>query len=100
MISAELEAQVLRMYHAEKWRVHTIARQLHLHHTTVRRVLVHAGIAAASQRRWPSKIEPYVAFIQTTLAAYPSLTAARLYEMVRQRGYVGGQDHWPCPRIR
>lgn len=94
MISAELEAQVVRLYHAERWRVHTIARQLGLHHTTVRRVLVHAGLAAASERRWPSKIEPYVAFLQTTLAAYPSLTAARLHEMVRQRGYVGSQSHF------
>ncbi|HXQ00061.1 MAG TPA: IS21 family transposase [Solirubrobacteraceae bacterium] len=94
MISPELEARVLRLYHAEKWRVHTIARQVGIHHSTVRRVLVHAGVAAAAERRWPSKIEPYVGFIQATLASYPSLTAARLYEMVRQRGYVGSQDHF------
>jgi transposase len=94
MIAADQEARVLRLYHAEKWRVHTIARQLGLHHATVRRVLARAGVAMASQRRWPSKIDPYVTFIQATLVEYPSLTAARLYEMVRQRGYAGGPDHF------
>lgn len=39
MISKETEAEVLRLYHAEKWRIGTIASQLGLHHTTVQRVL-------------------------------------------------------------
>ena len=30
-IGAELEAQILRYYHVEKWRCGTIARQLHVH---------------------------------------------------------------------
>ena len=94
MISADQEARVLRLYHVEKWCVHTIARQLGIHHTTVQRVLARAGVAVTSPRRWPSKIDPYVTFLQTTLAEYPSLTAARLYEMVRQRGYPGGPDHF------
>ena len=33
-IAQDLEAQILRYYHAEKWRVGTIARQLGLHHGT------------------------------------------------------------------
>jgi transposase len=94
MIAADQEARVLRLYHAEKWRVHTIARQLGLHHATVRRVLARAGIAVTHQRRWPSKLDPFVPFLQATLAEYPLLTAARLYEMVRQRGYTGGADHF------
>ncbi|HXM69974.1 MAG TPA: IS21 family transposase [Thermoanaerobaculia bacterium] len=94
MITAEQEASILRLYHAEKWRVHTIARQLGVHHTTVRRVLVQAGVAEARERRWSSQIEPYVALIQETLEQYPSLRASRLYEMVKQRGYPGGPDHF------
>jgi hypothetical protein len=31
-IPPDLEAQILRYYHVEKWRVGTIARQLHVHH--------------------------------------------------------------------
>ena len=29
----DIEAQILRSYHAEKWRVGTIAGQLHVHHS-------------------------------------------------------------------
>jgi hypothetical protein len=43
-IPPDLEAQILRYYHVEKWRVGTIARQLHVHHGTVARVLAQAGL--------------------------------------------------------
>jgi hypothetical protein len=39
----DIEAQILRFYHAEKWTMGTIARQLHIHHSVVRRVLAQAG---------------------------------------------------------
>jgi IS30 family transposase len=32
-----MEAEVLRLHHAEKWPIGTIARQLRLHHSTVSR---------------------------------------------------------------
>ncbi|CAB3774697.1 hypothetical protein [Paraburkholderia humisilvae] len=41
-LSSELEAQILRFYHVEKWRAGTIARQLHIHRGTVQRVLSQA----------------------------------------------------------
>ena len=44
MISREREAQILRYYHVEKWRLNTIAVQLGVHHTTVQRVLAQAGL--------------------------------------------------------
>ena len=34
-ISKELEASILRYHHVEKWRVGTIANQLHVHHSVV-----------------------------------------------------------------
>ena len=40
----DIAAQILRYYHAEKWTVGTIARQLHVHHSVVRRVLAQAGL--------------------------------------------------------
>ena len=39
MISRAVEAEVLRLHHAERRPIGTIARQLLLHHSTVRRVL-------------------------------------------------------------
>jgi len=94
VIARELEAEILRLHHAEGWPVGTLARQLRVHHATVRRVLAQAGIGAAHQTTRPSMVEPYVAFIQQTLEHYPTLRASRLYRMVRERGYPGGPDHF------
>ena len=94
MIPPELEAEILRLYHAEKWRIGTIAAQVGVHHTTVRRVLAQAQIPAGRQSLRPSIADPYVPFIVATLEKYPKLRASRLHEMVRQRGYPGAPDHF------
>ena len=39
MINPQLQSEILRLHHAEKWPVGTIARQLGVHHSTVRRVI-------------------------------------------------------------
>jgi len=94
MISSDLEAKILRFHHVENWPIGTIARQLGVHHDTVRRVLVQSGVAEAIQARRPSRLEPYLGFLTQTLQEYPRLPASRLYEMVRERGYHGGPDHF------
>jgi transposase len=40
------------------------------------------------------QIEPYPPFILATLQKFPTLTASRLYGMVRERGHRGGPDHF------
>ncbi|SFU24840.1 hypothetical protein [Paraburkholderia aspalathi] len=62
-IGAELEAQILRYYHVEKWRAGTIARQLHVHHGTVHRVLAQAGLPRIGGLQRPSQIDAYLPFI-------------------------------------
>ncbi|MGH8299655.1 MAG: IS21 family transposase [Steroidobacteraceae bacterium] len=94
MISRELEAEILRLHHAEHWSIGTIARQVRVHHGTVRRVLTQAGIPAADQSTRRSMADAFVPFIQQTLAQYPTLRASRLYHMVRERGYPGRPDHF------
>jgi len=93
-ISKELEAKILRYFHVEKWRVGTIAAQLGVHHGTVDRVLSQAGLAKVERSHRSSLIDPYLPFVLKTLEQYPRLTAARLYAMVRERGYSGGEDHF------
>src|SRR5205085_1993718 len=93
-ISAELEAQILRYHHVEKWRVGTIARHLQLHYDTVARVLAQAGVPSFGQPTRPLQIDPYLPFIRQILDKFPTLTASRLYVMVRERGYCGGPDHF------
>ena len=93
-ISTDTQAQILRYYHAERWRIGTIATQLGVHHGTVRRVLTQAGLPRTSIAPRPSRIDPYLPFIRETLAQFPTLTARRLYVMVQERGYPGGPDHF------
>ncbi len=94
MIPPELEARILRLYDVEKWPIGTIAKQLGLHHTTVRRALARSGVAEAARSTRPSIVDPYLPFIRQTLKRYPTLRSSRLYEMVRQRGYPGRPDHF------
>jgi transposase len=94
VIGRDREAAVLRLYHAEKWRVGTIAAQLGLHHSTVRRVLAQAGLDAGRVSVRPSMADPYVPFIEETLKQYPRLRASRIFEMVRGRSYPGRPDHF------
>jgi transposase len=93
-ISPELEARILRYYHAEKWRVGTISAQLGVHHSTVSRVLAQAGLPRIGAPRRPSALDAYLPFILETLEQFPTLTATRLYGMVTERGYVGTADHF------
>ncbi len=94
MIGRSMEAEILRLYHAEKWRIGTIATQLGVHHTTVQRVLLRAGIEPGRVVVRASIADPYVGFIEETLQQYPRLRASRLYEMVKARGYPGKPDHF------
>ena len=90
----EIEAQILRLYHAEKWLIGTIAQQLHVHYSVVGRVLAQAGLPRPGPPPRKSRIDPYLAFIRQTPETFPALTASRLYVMVRERGYRGSPDHF------
>src|ERR1700680_2828561 len=90
----DIEAQILRYYHAEKWTIGTIARQLHVHHSVVRRVLAQAGLPGIGAAPRPSQIDAYLPLIRETLEKFPMLTASRLFAMVRERGYRGRTDHF------
>lgn len=94
MIGADTEAEILRLHHAEKWPVGTIAEQLGVHHTTVQRVLQQTGVEAKLVVPRPSLVDPFVPFIVEQLEKYPRLCASRLFEMVKERGYPGGGDHF------
>src|SRR3990167_3858214 len=39
-------------------------------------------------------IDPFLAFVTETLQRFPTLTASRLYDMVKERGYPGCRDHF------
>lgn len=94
MIPKETEAEIVRLYHGEKWPIGTIATQLGLHHTTIQRVLRQTGLEPKIVAPRPSIADPYTPFILEQLEKYPRLRASRLFGMVKERGYPGGGDHF------
>ena len=89
----ETEAEIMRLYHGEKWPIGTIASQLGLHHTTVQRVLRQTGVDAKVVAPRPAMVDPFVPFIVEKLQKYPELTSSRIFGMIKERGYPGGPDH-------
>lgn len=93
-IDKDTEAKILRYHFVEKWRVGTIATQLGIHHSVVDRILAQAGLPKVERSQRASLIDPYLPFIVETLREFPTLTATRLYEMAKQRGYPGGPSQF------
>lgn len=91
-VTAEESAAILRLHHAEQWPVGTIATQIGRHHDTVERVLAQSGLPVSKPSARGRKVDPYLAFIQETLAKFPRLRASRLWSMVRKRGYRGSKS--------
>jgi transposase len=93
VIRGEAEAEILRLYHVEKWPTATIAAHLHVHHDVVTRVIASEGALPARPQR-PARIDTFLPFILESLNRYQGLAASRLYQMCRERGYRGSGDHF------
>jgi transposase len=90
MITPEQRARIRRLYFAEHWKVGTIASELGLHRDTVRSALELEQVIDRSRAARPTRLAPYKSFIVQVLEQHPRLTASRIFEMVRARGYPGG----------
>jgi transposase len=88
MTIKETLTKIRHLFHAEHWKIGTIARELGLHPDTVRAALDTARFNHVKTLR-PSLVDPYVEFIRETLEKHPRLRATRLYHMIRDRGYAG-----------
>jgi transposase len=89
MISVEQRARIRRLFFVEHWKVGTIAAELGVHHATVRRAI--NAESFGSDRSRGSILDPYKLFINDTLAQHPRLRASRIFDMIRTRGYSGGE---------
>src|SRR5258708_1268801 len=88
MIDNEQLANIRCLFHAEHWKIGTIAAQLGLHSETVK-----TALQVERFRRGPAPrsrlTDPYLDFIRQTLERYPKLRATRIFEMIKSRGYTG-----------
>ncbi len=80
---------VIQRLHSLGYSIAQIARELHLDRKTVRKHLARASPPQVERSRRPSKLDPYVAWIQARLQGAP-LTATRLLRELRPLGYTGG----------
>jgi transposase len=88
MISDEQVAHIRHLFHAEHWKIGTIAAELGLHPDTVRAALDTDRFR--SHPRFRDRLaDPYLDFLRETLQQYPRLRATRLFQMIRPRGYTG-----------
>jgi transposase len=90
MIDPELRARIRRLFFAEHWKVGTIASELGVHHETVERAIEVERFTNTTKTIHTTLLDPYKQFLRETLEQHPRLRATRLFEMVRERGYVGG----------
>lgn len=89
MISREQHAHIRRLFHAEHWKVGTIAKELGLHTDTVERAIEIERFGTRIQAPRPSALDPYKPFVLATLEKHPTLRSTRLFEMLCARGYKG-----------
>jgi transposase len=88
-VDRKVEAEIRRLYFAEHWKRGTIASELGVHFDTVVRVLGSFGPKAGPPRPYARVLEPYIPFVDETLARYPRLVATRIQDMLIERGYAG-----------
>ena len=88
MITPAQLANIRRLFHAEHWKVGTIASELGLHPDTVKRALRTDSFNLARTRA-PRPSDPFHELIASTLKQHPRLRATRLFQMLRELGYQG-----------
>jgi transposase len=78
--------------HRQGLSVSAIARQLCVDRKTVRRAIAKGLEPPNYKTRAPRPriTDPFEPYLKERLAAYPGLTAARLWREVKERGYAGG----------
>jgi hypothetical protein len=91
-VTVEEKATILRWHHAEEWPIGTIAAELGRHHDTVEGVLADAGLPVQKVTTRPRLVDPFIPFLQETLAKHPRLRASRLWSMAKARGYTGSKS--------
>lgn len=94
-LALDVVTRIRRLHFAEHWKVGTIATQLGVHHEAVRHAigLTGPGESVGARVIRESMVQQWLPFIRETLEQYPTLTATRVHEMVKARGYMGSVMH-------
>ena len=93
MIDDKLKGKDPSLLPGGQMEVSAIASHLHVHHSTVTKALAGAGVEVPVTQR-ARMVDPYLTVMQEKLEQYPKLCASRLFQMVKERGYPGREDHF------
>ncbi len=86
------EFMMILELHRQGLKVSAIARQLGIDRKTVRRYIAR-GLEPPTYGPRPTRqksTDPFLQYLRERLAAFPGLTAVRLWRELRERGYTGG----------
>jgi transposase len=92
MLTAAIQAEILRLVFAEHWSLSRIARHLGVHRASVRKVVRRRSVALARAHPRPRRtlVTPFTAQLQTLLAQDPERSAVNCLQHLRAAGYRGG----------
>jgi transposase len=94
----------VKLMHRQGASIREIARRTGLSRVTVRRILSRPVPKAYGPRKpKPGKLEPFLGYLETTLAQRPDVRATVLYEAIAAQGYAGhyeGVKRWVRGRRR
>ncbi len=92
MLSAAIQAEILRLRYAERWGFSQIARHLHIHRESARKVALRRSVALtpASPAPRTTVVTPFRARIQALLTEDPARSAVTICQVLRAEGYRGG----------
>ena len=88
-MKAELWHHIRELHQDKRLSRRAIARRLGIHRRTVRKALNIPCPGPETRPRRGSIIDPYRGWLLGKLEQYPEITAKRLLEMLRERGYPG-----------
>ena len=90
MVSTETQAEIRRLFYVEHMKVYAISQYLHVSRDAVRRVLnVQSFSPDAAHLMRPTKLTPYLPFMEEILSKHPRIRAPRLMALMKERGYQG-----------
>lgn len=89
MIRPDVRAEMRRLVLAEGWKIESVARRFHVHHSVVRRAISDEPPPEHTPAA-PSGLDPFKPYLLERLTAYPEMTGSRLFEEIHKRGYAQG----------
>ena len=100
MLPAAIQAEILRLTYAERWRISQIARHLGINRKSVQKVAVRRSVALTPAPPAPrtTVVTPFRPRIQALLTEDPARPAVTIFQVLRTRRATGAASARSGPR--